>query len=131
MKRESLINKRASGVSWTLKILGLVLVCFLFPASMFAQDGASLQGTISDQLGAKVAGAEVRVLPRSGGEVSTRTDRDGKFAFANLKPGDYLIEVKAEGFAEITSPLNKLLQKDIAFKWTDECQKHSNAYALA
>lgn len=111
MKRESFVNERASGINWVSKIAGLVLVVFLFPASTFAQDGASLQGTISDQLGAKVAGAEVRLRPRAGSEVSTTTNQDGKFAFANLKPGDYLIEVKAEGFAEITAQISLAKRK--------------------
>jgi iron complex outermembrane receptor protein len=111
MKRESLDNERAGGVNWVSKIVGLVLVALLFPASMFAQDGASLQGTISDQLGAKVAGAEVHLRPRVGSEVSTTTNQDGKFAFADLNPGDYLVEVKAVGFADTTSQISLAKRK--------------------
>jgi iron complex outermembrane receptor protein len=70
---------------------------------MFAQNTASLQGTISDELGAKVPGAEVRLRSRIGSLVSTKSDQNGKFEFNNLQPGEYLIEVKANGFADTTS----------------------------
>jgi len=104
MKREIFINERARWTKGVAAVGRQVLVLFFFAASAFAQDGASLQGTISDELGAKVPGAEVRLRSRAGSQASTRTDREGKFEFNDLKTGDYLIEVKARGFADITSP---------------------------
>lgn len=102
MKRETFVFTTASGIG-RVSILGVILVLFFFPATMFAQNAASLQGTIGDELGAKVPGAEVRLRSRAGSLVSTRSDQNGKFEFDNLKPGEYLIEVKANGFADATS----------------------------
>jgi iron complex outermembrane receptor protein len=104
MKREIFVYERARGVKAVSVIGRLVLVFLLFPTSIFAQNAALLQGTISDELGGKVSGAEVQLRSRFGSQFSTTSDQDGKFKFDNLQPGDYLIEAKASGFANLTSP---------------------------
>lgn len=68
-----------------------------------ASSPASIQGTIADELGAKVLSAEVRLRSRAGAQLSTSTDERGIFEFANLLPGEYLIEVKAHGFSGFAS----------------------------
>jgi outer membrane receptor protein involved in Fe transport len=103
MKREKFVNAIANGISRTWVIATLVTVLFVFPVGIFAQNAASLQGTVSDELGAKVPGAEVRLRSRAGGQVSTKSDQNGHFEFDNLRPGEYLIEVRANGFADSTS----------------------------
>jgi vitamin B12 transporter len=103
MKRETFVDERAGGINRVWAIAILVLVFLVFPVCIFAQNAASLQGTVSDELGAKVVGAEVRLRSRAGSQVSTKTDPVGKFTFDNLPAGDYLIEVRANGFADSTS----------------------------
>jgi len=104
MKRETFVQSKARVINEVLAVLSLVLVFFLYPLSIFAQSAASLRGTISDELGANVPSVEVRLRSRTGIQVLTRSDQGGKFEFDNLKPGDYLIEVKASGFADTISP---------------------------
>lgn len=104
MKREKLGYERAGAIDSVALMASLILVFLLFPAITFGQNAASIQGTISDELGAKVSGVEVRLRSRTGSQISTKTDQGGKFKFDNLKSGEYLIEVKAGGFADMTSP---------------------------
>lgn len=104
MKRETFVYERANERKRLPVLASLILAAVFFPMSIFAQNAASLQGTISDELGAKVAGAEVRLRSRAGSQVSTKSDQNGHFEFDNLNAGDYLIEVKANGFADSTSP---------------------------
>ncbi len=84
-------------------------ICFLFIlvggifGLAFGQSTASVSGEVADENGAKVAGAEVRIRSRAGGRRSTATNDSGTFEFRNLTSGDYLIEVRADGFSPFTS----------------------------
>lgn len=106
MKKETFAYESTSGTTLVLVLISLIV--FFLPGSVFAQNAALLQGTVSDELGAKIPGAEVRLLSRAGSQISITSDQDGKFVFDNLVPGDYLIEVKARGFAESTSTAIRL-----------------------
>lgn len=65
-----------------------------------AQTTTSIRGSISDNLNAKVVGANVNLQSDSGFQLSTLTDESGRFEFTSLKAGSYFIEVKAQGFAD-------------------------------
>jgi vitamin B12 transporter len=69
----------------------------------FAQGGSSITGRVTDPHGANVAGAEVRLRSRSGAQSITVTDDNGAYAFRNLAPGGYVLEIKAHGFVGVTS----------------------------
>jgi iron complex outermembrane receptor protein len=65
-----------------------------------AQAGTTLAGTVTDQNGDLVTGAEVKVLNlASGREISTRTDAAGKYELEGLPTGSYQISVSRQGFA--------------------------------
>ena len=64
-----------------------------------AQTSISLKGTVGDEHGGKVPGAQVTVRSEAGLQLSTATDEAGVFVFKELKPGNYLIEVRADGFS--------------------------------
>lgn len=80
----------------------LMLLC-LSTINAFAQGGATLGGHVTDEQGANVLGAEVVLRSRTGARLSARTDASGVYAFRGLVAGDYIIEVKARGFAATTS----------------------------
>ncbi|HAF12975.1 MAG TPA: hypothetical protein DCK99_04585, partial [Blastocatellia bacterium] len=69
----------------------------------FAQASTSLQGTITDERGGKIVGAEVRLRSRAGAQLNTTTDKNGGFEFTGVQSGEYLIEVRASGFVSFTS----------------------------
>jgi len=78
----------------------LIFLMLAVTFSAHAQGGSSIKGTVKDPNGDVVAGARVRA--RGGNPPATVvavTDGSGNFAFAGLAPGNYEVEVSAEGFA--------------------------------
>jgi hypothetical protein len=61
--------------------------------------GQTLRGTVVDPAGAPVAGAPVVLLNGSRRTASTETDPDGRFVFASVRGGVYVVE--AAGSARI------------------------------
>ncbi len=72
-------------------------------AVALAQSTATIQGTITDQSGAALAGAQVVVRnPATGVERTAQTDSSGNYQVASLPVGEYRIEVQAQGFQPLT-----------------------------
>lgn len=71
--------------------------------NVFAQGNGGISGTVSDDNGAKVAGAQVVLTSSNGVHLNTSTDQSGTFEFNNLRSGSYYIEVKTSGFSTFTS----------------------------
>ena len=85
------------------KIVLITFVTLIASANLFAQNGGSIRGTVTDEKGAKVAGARVVLNFTPGVQLATQTNQSGVFEFKGLRAGSYLLEVKAEGFSEFTS----------------------------
>jgi iron complex outermembrane receptor protein len=62
-----------------------------------------MTGRVTDERGANIVGAEVRLRSRVGARLFARTDASGVYTFKGLAPGDYILEVTARGFAAFTS----------------------------
>lgn len=88
----------------TLVLLALPLMV-LFASSANAQTQSTtgvIQGTVLDEQGGTVPGANVEV--KNGETNFTRTlmtDTDGRFVFLQLQPGRYLVTVSKQGFATV------------------------------
>ena len=81
-----------------------LMLLFLFSSGAHAQGGAAITGRVTDESGANIAGAEVRLRARWGGlTLFARTNGEGVYAFKGLGPGFYILEVSAQGFAAQTS----------------------------
>ena len=85
------------------RTLLLVIVILMISTSTLAQSVASVRGRIADERGAGVAGAEVWLRSRAGAHLLLVTDNNGDYSFKYVVPGDYVMEVKAKGFATFTS----------------------------
>lgn len=60
-----------------------------------------ISGTITDQNGAVIVGAEVTIVSLDAGiNSATKTDENGTYKFASLKAGTYRIEAGSAGFAK-------------------------------
>ena len=81
----------------------LILLVILFATNVVAQTSSSIAGTVTDERGAKVPGAQVTLTFTSGNELTTTTDQAGSFQFKGLKAGTYLVAIKAAGFSVFTS----------------------------
>jgi iron complex outermembrane receptor protein len=84
---------------WSALILILALAVLTFAQG----NPAGITGRVTDQHGASVAGAEVQLRSRSGAQSLAVTDDNGAYSFRNAAPGNYIIEVRAKGFASFTS----------------------------
>jgi vitamin B12 transporter len=86
-------------------ILRICVFVFVLSSSinLFAQSSGGITGTVTDEKGAKVAGAQVTLSSSTGLQLNASTDENGTFEYRNLRSGSYLIEVKASGFSVFTS----------------------------
>jgi iron complex outermembrane receptor protein/vitamin B12 transporter len=68
-----------------------------------AQGQATLSGTVVDSLGARLAGATVRLLREGQPAQDAKSGSDGTFSFTGLAPDRYQVRAEAPGFAAKTS----------------------------
>ncbi|MGB7923183.1 MAG: TonB-dependent receptor [Pyrinomonadaceae bacterium] len=83
-------------------ILALALLSS-FSIDVVAQTGGGVTGRVTDERGANIVGAEVRLRSRVGTRLFARSNESGIYAFNGLAPGEYILEVTARGFAALTS----------------------------
>ena len=84
---------------WSGRICGVFLALLVAPAA--AQDAGSLTGTVTSQNGIFLEGA--RVVLEGHGE--TQTNTQGRFAFDNVRPGNYRLRVEKDGFPREVRPI--------------------------
>jgi iron complex outermembrane receptor protein/vitamin B12 transporter len=79
----------------------------VLPAAAAGDDAdGAIRGAVVDPLGARVAGATVKLLHDGQVAKETTSGEDGSFAFDGLAEGRYQIQANAEGFqVRLTSPL--------------------------
>jgi iron complex outermembrane receptor protein len=88
---------------WLVYVVGTLIVFCSLSLAGFAQSSSTLTGHVRDEQGASLAGAEVRLRSRGGLRLFARTNAEGIYGFTGLGAGDYIVEVKARGFASLTS----------------------------
>src|SRR6476661_4434452 len=85
--------------------LAVVLTCF---GSLFAQAGSTgaISGTVKDEKGAAVAGAQVEIINAATGvtERTASSDSNGNFGVTSLPPVTYKIVTTAPGFSKTELP---------------------------
>lgn len=86
------------------KILAVLACVIVLSASAYAQAGrgkARLSGSVVDEAGQPVAGAEVKIEFEKGGLVEkTTTNKKGEFFFIGLGTGQVIVSAVADGFLE-------------------------------
>ena len=79
-----------------------LLLVILLMATAFAQNSATLSGTVQDQNGNVIAGAKVTVSdPTKSQKFDTTTGDAGTFSFPTLQPGTYTLTVEMAGFKQL------------------------------
>jgi len=86
-----------------MKTVLLVFITLAIAGSARAQSATDIHGRVIDERNASVAEAEVSLSSRSGAQLVAVTDNNGAYIFKGIGTGDYVIEVKARGFAGFTS----------------------------
>src|ERR1051325_5875818 len=82
---------------------GLLVVCLLAltatPAFSQATSTSSFAGLVTDEQGAAIPGAVVRIVDTSTGTTqTTATNETGRYVIVNIAPDTYTITVTKEGF---------------------------------
>lgn len=86
----------------------LLLLLFLFPSIVFAQNLQSIKGIVKNEDGNPIAEAKVQIQNT---KTSTLTSQTGNYLL-NLKPGDYIINFSAFGYQSINVEVKLLADKD-------------------
>lgn len=86
----------------TLVLLGLSLFSAGQEQPKTETDKAAVNGTVTDQTQAVVAGAKVVLTNDAGEKLETQADDKGAYSFTGLKPGTYALTVTAPNFASRT-----------------------------
>src|SRR5437660_4093658 len=97
-----------------LVLPSVLLSILLIQAAVFAQDTASITGTVKDPSGASIAKAQVTVSsPDRGINRTTTTNSDGEYSVPALPPGSYNVTINAPGFRkyEATGVILRVAQK--------------------
>jgi hypothetical protein len=79
-------------------------VAALAPVLAFGQvtGSGTIIGTVADQSGAVIVGAEVKLTDRSTGSYQVEpTNQTGRFTFSSIKPGFYDVAVTMKGFRKL------------------------------
>src|ERR1041385_744816 len=81
-------------------LVNLSLFFILAAALVTAQQTrGTLRGSITDELGAVIVGANVTLTDASGAQKKATTNGEGVYNFAGLAPGKYTLQAVAPGFA--------------------------------
>ena len=93
-----------------MRVIAVMASWLVFSGAMWAQATSQISGTVRDQSGLAIPGAEVKVTQTATGAVRTvTTDADGGYVLSNLPIGPYLLEVTKQGF-------NKYVQSGIVLQ---------------
>ena len=80
----------------------VLMLCVVIPGPAQTFRG-SINGTVTDQTGAALAGAAVKATDMGTGIVlTTVTTAEGQYSFQDLPPGTYQVAVTASGFTPVT-----------------------------
>jgi hypothetical protein len=90
-------------VTRAFRLLCLLLLIFVAVTTTYAQtETATISGLITDETGAVVPGAEVKLQSVERGAVrTTTTNNAGIYVFPSVQPGQYQIRVDKAGFKQV------------------------------
>ncbi len=83
-----------------LALLSVLIISACLTAFSQQAATATLNGTVSDPMGAVIAGARITATQTATGiKRDAVSNNDGLYVFSNLAPGDYELQIEAPGFA--------------------------------
>jgi hypothetical protein len=80
-------------------VVALLLLAFCVSASQAQQATGTLRGTVTDELGGIIVGANITVTDASGAAKTAITNGEGVYLVSGLAPGKYTVRAESSGFA--------------------------------
>jgi hypothetical protein len=94
-----LVSRIVDTLKDLLKLNAPAAALLLAALAAAAQSSQTISGSVTDQRGAAVSGAQIAIMDRATGRVSgVRTNSEGKYTSAELPPSEYDLKVEARGF---------------------------------
>src|SRR5919109_346299 len=87
-------------------VLALALVLGLAPGAFAQIATGNIYGTVTDESGAVLPGANVTLSGATIGSRTTTTGNQGDFRFLNIDPGSYKLAVSLAGFTTVNRQVN-------------------------
>ena len=99
-------------------IVAVLTLAFSAPAVAGQAPTAMIAGTVTDSTGALIPGATVTLRSASGEEHAMVSDQVGRYSFAKLAAGEYLMRVEAAGFTPasgvaVQAVADKVVTRDV------------------
>ena len=88
-------------MKWIRDLFAFLLSLTVFAATAMAQS-ATLEGRITDAQSGVVMNALISLTAAGQPSRTTRSSADGMFSFDNVRPGQYSLQIEAQGFATAT-----------------------------
>src|SRR2546427_9011982 len=84
-------------------LLFLLMANLTTPAAV--NEASTLQGSVFDEKGALVVGADISLNEGGVHKYTTATRKEGHYSFVDVSPGRYTLTASALGFADFTQPV--------------------------
>src|SRR5262249_11017631 len=99
-------RSQRSQAGWIARCIAAVIIIIVCARSATPQGSGSpsLTGQVMDEQGGLIVGARATLTDATGRTSLGATDQDGNFLFADLRPGNYAIEVTADHFRTYRDP---------------------------
>src|SRR5580658_5297904 len=77
----------------------LLSLFVLMPSALFAQQSGTINGSVTDESGSAVPGAQIVLTnANQGTKLNVTSNASGEYTFPSLEAGTYNLEVTASGF---------------------------------
>ena len=84
--------------------IAIACVAMLCAPAWAQYESATLTGVVTDSVGALVPGAEVKATSEANQVTSVKTNSEGRYVFAILRPGSYKVSASAKALSKLCRP---------------------------
>jgi hypothetical protein len=94
-----------------MKIVSLLLLAVILSIQVSAQSSVNVSGTLEDQTEAVIPGGTLTLTNKtSGRSIQAAANGEGRFNFAGVTAGEYMLRAEAEGFKRLEMPVTVAAQ---------------------